>query len=89
MSTLTTVTKGLSAIAAPQLIGADLSQSGGDFWMFNQAGGIDYKFSYSGHASSLKALKKCAPLNAIILKKAQAFVNGKTWIINKKGKSSR
>lgn len=84
MSTLSIATKGFNSIKAPALTGADYAQSGGDMWMFNQAGGIDYKFSYSGHASSLKALKKCAPLNAIILKKAQAFANGKTWIIDKK-----
>lgn len=88
MSTLKAVSKAFNNISAPQLLGADLSQNAGDFWMFNQGvAGLDYKFTYSGHASSLKALKKCAPLSAIILKKAQAFANGKTWIINKKGKS--
>lgn len=87
MSTLSRVSKGLNSVAAPQLIGADYSTSSNEFWMLNQTGGIDYKFSYSGHQSSLKAYRKCAPLTAIINKKAQAFSNGKTWILNKKGKA--
>lgn len=87
MSTLSAVKKGLSAISAPQLVGADLGTRGGEFWNFNGPAGFDYKFSYTGHQSSLKAFKKCPPLNAVIMKKAQAFVNGKTWILNKKGKA--
>lgn len=86
MSTLGAVQKGLNSIAAPQLIGADYGTRGSEFWMFNGPDGLDYKFSYTGHHSSLKAYTKCPPLNAIINKKAQAFVNGKTWILNKKGK---
>jgi hypothetical protein len=70
MSTLSSVKKSLSgAITAPALIGADYAQKGSEFWMFNGPGGLDYKFSYSGHASSLKAFKKCAPLQAIVLKR--------------------
>lgn len=87
MSTLSVVRKGLNNIAAPQLIGADYGTRGNEFWMLNQGGGIDYKFSYTGHHSSLTAYKKCPPLNAIINKKAQAFANGKTWVLNKKGKA--
>lgn len=87
MSTLSRVSKGLSNVAAPQLIGADYRTGSNEFWMFNQEGGYDYKFSYSGHHSSLKAFKKCPPLSAVILKKTQAFANGKTWILNKKGKA--
>lgn len=87
MSTLSAVKKGFTNIAAPQLVGADYGTTSNEFWMFNQTGGWDYKFSYTGHNSSLKAFKKCAPFNAIIIKKAQAFINGKTWIINKKGKA--
>lgn len=87
MSTLKVVRKGLSGVAAPQLIGADYHTRSNEFWLMNQAGGVDYKFSYTGHNSSLKAYQKCAPLTAIINKKAQAFSNGKTWILNKKGKA--
>jgi hypothetical protein len=87
MSTLRSVTKSVATITAPQLVGADLSTRGNEFWMFNGPGSFDYKFSYSGHNSSLTAFSKCPPLNAIIIKKAQAFINGKTWILNRKGKS--
>lgn len=86
MSTLRAVRKGLSGINPPALIGADLGTRGGEFWNFNGPGGYDYKFSFTGHQSSLKAFSKCPPLNAVIMKKAQAYINGKTWIVNRKGK---
>jgi hypothetical protein len=73
-------------VTAPRLIGADLGTRGNEFWSLNQPGGIDYKFSYTGHSSSLKAYEKCPPLTAIINKKAQSFINGKTFILDKKGK---
>lgn len=87
MSTLSIVKKGLNQISAPPLVGADYAQTGNDFWMFNQEG-TDYKFSYSGHNSSLKAYQKCPPVTAIINRKAQAFINGKTWVLDKEGKVS-
>lgn len=86
MSTLSVVKKGLNSIAAPQLIGADYDTRSKEFWMLNQ-NGIDYKFTYSGHASSLKAYKTCPPLTSIINKKAQAYINGKSWILNASGRS--
>lgn len=58
----------------------------GEFWMFNQTGGVDIHFSYSDIRSSLKAYTHCPPVTAIINRKAQAFINGKTWILNKSGK---
>lgn len=86
-STLGIISKGLNAaVNAPQLIGADYSSSSNDFWLFDQPGGVDYKFSYSGHNSSLKAYQKCAPLTAIINKKTEAYVNGLTRIVNIAGK---
>lgn len=87
MSTLSIVKKGLNNIAAPQVTGADYGTRSNEFWLFNQGGGVDYKFSYKGHDSSLTAYQKCAPLTAIINKKAQAYINGKTWILNTKGKA--
>lgn len=86
MSTLSSVKKSFSTVVAPQLIGADYRQSGNEFWMFNSVGGYDYKFTYSNIHSSLTAFKKCPPLYSIISKKAMAFVNGKTWLLKKKGK---
>jgi hypothetical protein len=87
MSTLKAVNKGFSNIAPPALIGADYASRANEFWMINGPGGMDYKFSYSGHQSSLKAYEKCPPLTAIINKKAKAFLNGRTFIVNKKGKA--
>lgn len=87
MSTLSRVSKGISNISVPQLVGADLGTRGSDFWMFSGPGGYDYKFTYSNAHSSLTAFKKCPPLFSIILKKVQAYSNGKTWIVNKKGKA--
>lgn len=86
-STLGIVTKGLKNITAPQLIGADYGTNSNEFWMFNQTGGFDYKFSYTGHTSSLKAYQKCPPLTSIINKKTEAYINGKTWLINTQGKA--
>lgn len=85
-STLSLVTKGLT-VAPPQLIGADYGTRGGEFWSINGPGGYDYKFSYTGHTSAVKAFEQCAPLASIIGKKAQAFINGKVFILNKKGKA--
>lgn len=50
--------------------------------------GIEYPFTYTGHQSSLDAYKKCPPLTAIINRKAQAHINGRTWVMNTKGKES-
>jgi hypothetical protein len=88
MSTISGVKKAFNGgVQPPALIGADLGTRGNDFWMFSGPGGYDYKFTYTNSHSSLKAFKKCPPLFSIILKKAQAYANGKTWILNKKGKA--
>lgn len=89
MSTLSLVKKEFgSMIAAPQLIGADLGTRASEFWLFNQMpGGFDYKFSYTGHVSSLKAYQKCPPITSIINRKAQAYINGKTVVVNTQGKA--
>lgn len=49
--------------------------------------GYNY-FKYAGLSSSLKAYRKCPPVTAIINRKAQAFINGKTVIMNMKGKEA-
>lgn len=51
-------------------------------------GGSYFYFKYTGHNSSLKAYEQCPPVNAIINRKAQAYINGKTWVLNTKGKES-
>jgi hypothetical protein len=45
-----------------------------------------HQFMYSDYNSSLIAYERCPPLTAIINKKAQAYINGKTWIMDAKGK---
>jgi hypothetical protein len=57
------------------------------FWFFGN-NGVDYHFSYAGHNSSLTAYRDCPPVSAIINRKAQAYINGKTWILNSKGKEA-
>lgn len=87
MSTLSVVTKGINTIGTPVPIMPDsYNRSNNGMWMFNQVGGYDFKFTYTNLHSSLTAFRKCPPLYAIISKKAQAFVNGKTWVVKKKGK---
>jgi hypothetical protein len=66
------------------------SYSTGDFrgkgnWFFGKDG-VDYYFSYSGLDSCIKAYRKCAPVTSIINKKAQAYINGKTWVLRAGGK---
>lgn len=57
----------------------------GGMWSF-QDGQPDRLYTYVDKWSSLKAYTSCPPVAAIINKKAQAFVNGKTWITNTSGK---
>lgn len=55
---------------------------------FFEANGNSYfYFSWSGHNSSKEAYEKCPPVNAIINRKAQAYINGKTWVLNTQGKA--
>lgn len=48
----------------------------------------EYYFSFTGHNSAVKAYQECAPLTAIINRKTQAYINGKTWVLNTRGKES-
>lgn len=61
----------------------------GKQWFLEYGGGSYFYFSYAGHASSLKAYEDCPPVNAIINRKAQAYINGKTWVLNSKGKEAQ
>lgn len=60
----------------------------GQQWFAEVAGGNFFYFTYSGHKSSLTAYECCPPVNAIINKKAQAYINGKTWVLNTQGKDA-
>lgn len=61
----------------------------GSQWFMEYSGGSYFYFSYAGHASSLKAYQKCPPINAIINRKAQAYINGITYVLNSKGKEAQ
>src|SRR5690348_11727070 len=56
-------------------------------WFFGD-NGIDYHFQYGGINSSLLAYDFCPPVNAIINRKAQAFINGRTSLLNSKNKEA-
>jgi hypothetical protein len=60
---------------------------GSGFFFFGPDG-AEYKFKFAGRNSSLTAYRLCSPLNAIINKKAQAYINGKTWVLNSRGKEA-
>lgn len=58
-------------------------------WLFNLGGkGADFFFDFTGSVSCIEAYQKCAPIPAIINKKAQAFINGKTWVVDENGKEA-
>jgi hypothetical protein len=63
-------------------------QMGNEMWFFGNDG-VDYLFQYSGTKSAIEAYKRCAPVTAIINRKAQAFINGKTQILNSAGNQSQ
>lgn len=68
-------------------IGSSQYRGGSGFWMFNQLdGATDIHFSYSGIQDVRTAYEGCAPLSAIISRKAQAYTNGKNWIMTASGK---
>jgi hypothetical protein len=59
----------------------------GDNWLFEANGTAVFHFKYAGHNSSVRAYECCPPINAIINRKAQAYINGKTWVLNTQGKA--
>ena len=76
-----------SVIQTQPLIPANYNrdQSGMFFWDF---GGREYFFSYAGQSDAIKAYQCCAPLTAIVNRKTQAYINGKTWVLNTQGKEA-
>jgi hypothetical protein len=63
------------------------SIGGHDNFLFETNGTSTFHFQYSGYNSAQKAYERCPPVNAIINRKAQAYINGKTWVLNKQGKA--
>lgn len=53
-------------------------------WFFGP-NGIDYQFSYDDVNSASSAYARCPPLAAVINRKAQAYINGVTSMVNTKG----
>jgi len=50
--------------------------------------GIDYRFAYENHRSALEAYMNCPPLAAVMNRKAQCYINGKTEILNTQKKEA-
>src|ERR1051325_2437791 len=59
-----------------------------DNFFFEANGNAVFHFKYSGHNSAVRAYEICPPVNAIINRKAQAYINGKTWVLNLEGKQA-
>lgn len=58
----------------------------GSGWSFSSSGSDFYYFKYEGFDSCIKAYNDCPEVNAVINAKAQAFINGDTFILTKTGK---
>lgn len=75
----------LSAISS-RAVNSSSYRGGSGMWLFNQMGGVDINFSYDGLSSIKTAYETCAPLSAILARKANAYINGKTWVMTQSGK---
>lgn len=56
----------------------------GDGWAFSTMGGVYSYFKYTDRYSCTDAYNRCPGLNAVINKKAHAFINGDTWVLDTK-----
>ncbi len=59
-----------------------------DGWFFEYAGAASTYFRYTDYQSCVNAYIQCPPVAAIVNRKAQAFINGKTFILDKNGKEA-
>lgn len=55
-------------------------------WFLETLNGSPAYFQYKDYSSCVDAYEKCPPVSAIINRKTQAFINGKTWLVNTMGK---
>lgn len=62
------------------------SQSKG--WFFGMGGGQEIHFDFTGNSSIRDAYLCCPPVSSIINKHASAFIGGKTWLLDGKGKEA-
>jgi hypothetical protein len=51
-------------------------------------GDKELHFTFNGHQSSMKAYEGCPPVLAIINRMAQAYINGRTWILDTENKEA-
>jgi hypothetical protein len=58
-----------------------------EFWYFDGSG-KEIHFTPDGVTSPITAYNKCAPLHSVINRKTRAYINGKTWLLDKKGKEA-
>lgn len=61
------------------------NNAGSPGWFFGP-NGIDYQFAYADVTSASSAYTRCPPLAAVINRKAQAYINGMTTLVNSSGK---
>lgn len=85
MSLLKTVRNSVTKSGSVDLIPS--GYRGGEPWHFFGNDGTEKIFRYADCQSSLKAYQQCPPLAAIINRKAQAYINGKTYVMNISGRS--
>lgn len=52
-------------------------------WAYQVLAGDHTYFKYDNYVSCVDAYRRCPPVAAIINRKAQAFGNGKTWLLDK------
>lgn len=62
--------------------GKNSLQNGAWFW---GPDGIERYFTFSGVASCVKAYEKCPAVAAVVNRKAQAYTNGKIWVLDEEG----
>lgn len=62
-------------------------RGGPDGTWFMGNNGFSYKFTYQSNSDARLAFENCAPLAAVILKKAKSYINGNTCIVNTQGKA--
>ena len=83
----------IKSFFSPQRIPIDPSiyttPDGQSGWMFEASTSSGYSyFKYQNYSSAVDAYRRCPPVASIINRKAQAFLNGKTWILDSDGKVS-
>lgn len=87
---LTTAIKsfaGFSTENFPIIKPSEYRHESGEFWNLFKGDNPNH-FTFTGAASCVEAYEKCPPVASIIGRKAQAYINGKFWILNTSGKEA-